>query len=64
LRGEDEEFEYEAVDGGEEWDDWETLEEDIRSKYFDEEAPEEVQLEGDEGEGMKGLMGQTGVQDF
>jgi len=64
LRGEDQDFEYEAVDAGEEWDDWETLEEDIRSKYFDEETPEEVQLEGEEGEGVKGLTGQTGVQDF
>jgi hypothetical protein len=55
LAGGDDEFDYESVDEDEKWDDWETLEEDIRAKYFDEETPEEEE---------KDLTGQTGVQDF
>jgi len=58
LAGGDEEFDYESVDGDEKWDDWETLEEDIRAKYFDDETPEEEPQED------KVLTGQTGVQDF
>ena len=55
LAGGDDEFDYESVDEDERWDDWDTLEEDIRAKYFDDETPEEEELE---------LTGQTGVQDF
>jgi len=58
LAGGDDEFDYESVDGDEKWDDWETLEEDIRAQYFDEETPEEEVQEG------KVLTGQTGIQDF
>jgi hypothetical protein len=57
LNGGDEDFDYAAVDEDEEWDDWETLEEDLRAKYFDSESPDE------EAEG-KVLKGETGVQDF
>lgn len=60
LRGGDEEFDYGEVDEDEEWDDWERMEEDIRSKYFDEETSEEEVEEKE----AKMLMGQTGVQDF
>jgi len=60
LSGGDEEFEYGEVDGDEVWDDWERMEEDFRSRYFDEETSEE-EVDGKEG---KVLMGQTGVQDF
>ena len=55
LAGGDDEFDYESVDEDERWDDWDTLEEDIRAKYFDGETPEEEEKE---------LTGQTGVQDF
>jgi len=58
LAGEDEEFDYSTVDNNEIWDDWETMEEDIRAKYFDEESPD------DEEEEEKTLTGETGVQDF
>src|SRR5947207_1127947 len=58
LAGGDDEFDYSTVDDDETWDDWETLEEDIRAKYFDDETPEDIDEEG------KVLTGQTGVQDF
>lgn len=58
LDGGDDEFDYSTVDEDETWDDWETLEEDIRAKYFDDETPED-----NEGEG-KVLSGETGIQDF
>jgi hypothetical protein len=58
LDGGDDEFDYSTVDEDETWDDWETLEEDIRAKYFDNETPED-----NEGEG-KVLSGETGIQDF
>lgn len=58
LAGDDEEFDYKTVDDNEEWDDWETLEEDLRAKYFDAETPDNEVEEG------KKLSGETGVQDF
>ena len=58
LAGGDDEFDYSTVDEDETWDDWETLEEDIRAKYFDDETPED-----NEGDG-KVLTGETGIQDF
>lgn len=58
MRGGDEEFIYAEVDEKEEWDDWDRIEEDIRSRYFDEETEEEEVEQG------KTLVGQTGVQDF
>jgi hypothetical protein len=58
MRGGDEEFDYAEVDEKEEWDDWDRIEEDIRSRYFDEETEEEEVEQG------KTLVGQTGVQDF
>jgi len=57
LAGGDEDFDYGSVDDNDEWDDWETLEEDLRAKYFDSETPE-----GEDAE--KVLVGETGVQDF
>jgi len=56
MAGGDEEFDYKTVDEDEEWDDWETLAEDLRARYFDEEDPEI-----DEG---RDLTGETGIQDF
>jgi hypothetical protein len=57
LAGEDEEFDYAAVDNDELYDDWDTIEQDFREKYFDEEDPEDVEEGGV-------LTGETGVQDF
>jgi len=57
LGGEDDEFDYAAVDDDEQYDDWDTIEQDLREKYFDEEDPEH----GEEG---SILTGETGVQDF
>lgn len=57
LAGGDEEFDYSSVDEDDIWDDWETLEEDLRSTYFDDETPENA-------EGERVLTGETGVQDF
>jgi hypothetical protein len=58
LSGGDGEFEYHTVDEDDIWDDWETLEEDIRDKYFNDESPENEEREG------KVLTGETGIQDF
>ncbi|KAJ0416618.1 coiled-coil domain-containing protein-domain-containing protein [Aspergillus carlsbadensis] len=58
LRGEDEEFDYTAVDGNEEFDD---LSEE-QDKYFEEEEPEWL-IEG-EGDVKERLQGETGIQDF
>jgi Coiled-coil domain containing protein (DUF2052) len=58
LAGGDEEFDYSNVDEDDVWDDWGTLEEDMRSKYFDDETPG-----NGEGEG-RALTGETGIQDF
>jgi hypothetical protein len=58
LAGGDEEFDYPSVDEDDQWDDWETVEEDIRAEYFDNETPEEELEDG------RVLTGQTGVQDF
>lgn len=57
LAGEDEDFDYAAVDEDEQNDDWETIEQDFRERYFDDEDPEST----DE---VKVLTGETGVQDF
>jgi len=56
LRGEDQDFEYEAVDESEEWDSIERRESEER--WFEEEEPEWV------GEGDAVKRGETGVQDF
>ena len=56
LAGGDDEFDYAVVDDDEQYDDWDTIEQDLREKYFDEEDPEV-------GEGRV-LTGETGVQDF
>lgn len=61
LRGEDQDFEYQDVDEGEEWDSIEGREEEER--WFEDEEPEWVE-EG-EGEGKsKRTGGETGIQDF
>jgi hypothetical protein len=57
LAGEDEEFDYAAVDEDEQYDDWETIDQDFRERYFDDEDPEST-------EKGKALTGETGVQDF
>ncbi|KAI9372583.1 coiled-coil domain-containing protein-domain-containing protein [Aspergillus egyptiacus] len=61
LRGEDDDFDYTAVDGNEEYDD---LSEE-QERYFDDEEPEWT-VEGAEGESdmRSRLQGETGIQDF
>lgn len=56
LRGEDADFQYGFVDGGEEWDD---LEEEGRGKQ-----EEWFEEEGEEFVGVGRPRGETGVQDF
>ena len=57
LAGEDEEFDYTEVDDDEQYDDWDTIEQDFLEQYFGDEDPEEVE-EG------RVLNCETGVQDF
>lgn len=59
LRGEDEDFDYRAVDENEEWDEVERRENE--EKWFDEEEPEWVD---DEEKAAEGTGGDTGIQDF
>lgn len=62
VRGEDEDFEYERVDEDEEFDVLERRE--MEEAWFDEESPEWVDAEEEEGGDGKMLTGETGVQDF
>lgn len=57
LKGDDQEFEYKAVDESEEFDEIEKKEEEER--WFEDEEPEWVAEEGSEKMG-----GETGIQDF
>jgi hypothetical protein len=56
LRGEDHDFDYDTVDGNEEYNDWEDETRRRHDVYFDE---EEATFVGD-GEST----GETGIQDF
>ncbi|KAL2868546.1 uncharacterized protein BJX67DRAFT_379925 [Aspergillus lucknowensis] len=63
LRGEDEDFDYAAVDGNEEYDDLS----EVQEQYFDDEEPEWLVegAEGGEGGDVRArLQGETGIQDF
>ncbi|KAF2454100.1 coiled-coil domain-containing protein-domain-containing protein [Lineolata rhizophorae] len=62
LRGEDNDFDYGAVDESEDWDDWAEIEREREEKWFDEEEPS-FAGSGDEGE-ERMLNGETGIQDF
>ncbi len=55
VRGQDEEFDYAAVDGNEEYDGLARME--AEEQWFDEEEPARV-------DDAKRLEGETGVQDF
>ena len=59
LKGADYDFDYRAVDGNEEYDDWSEEQE----RYFDEEKPEWV-LDDNEGNPELKLQGETGIQDY
>ncbi|KAK4039587.1 hypothetical protein C8A01DRAFT_16451 [Parachaetomium inaequale] len=63
IRGEDEDFDYAAVDEDEEYDVFER--EEREEAWFEEEDPEWA-TSGEEGAGRadKVLLGETGVQDF
>lgn len=56
LRGEDQEFEYDEVDGNDEYNDWEEETRKWQDEHFDGEEAEFI------GEG--GNSGETGIQDF
>ncbi|KAI9844170.1 MAG: hypothetical protein M1837_005770 [Sclerophora amabilis] len=62
LKGEDDDFDYGAVDESEEWDDRAQEEREEEEKYFAEEEPTWVLGEGNGSEGE--VQGETGVQDF
>ncbi|RDW62236.1 hypothetical protein BP6252_11669 [Coleophoma cylindrospora] len=59
LRGEDQDFDYKAVDENDVLDPIENQEKE--EKWFDEEEPEWI---GGEEEGKESLGGETGIQDF
>ncbi|PKY06668.1 hypothetical protein P168DRAFT_316657 [Aspergillus campestris IBT 28561] len=59
LRGEDDDFDYTAVDENDEYDDWS----DVQDQYFDDEEPEWA-VEGGEADVRSRLQGETGIQDF
>ncbi|CAD6443948.1 e7288405-df41-4ee8-9d71-144a7be95104-CDS [Sclerotinia trifoliorum] len=58
LRGEDEEFDYQNVDAGGEWDD--IGDRDVEERWFEDEEPEWL---GEEDTGET-VGGETGIQDF
>lgn len=60
MRGDDDDFDYKAVDENDEYDDW-TEEQD---KYFEDEEPEWVVDDARGDEARSRLQGETGVQDF
>ena len=65
VRGGDEDFDYNVVDGNPEYDDRVTEEREAEDRYFDAQEPEFV--EGEEGttrSKSSRLEGETGIQDF
>ncbi|PGH34867.1 hypothetical protein GX50_02317 [[Emmonsia] crescens] len=60
LRGADHEFDYNAVDLNDEYDDWNEEQE----RYFDDEEPEFMLDKDNEGHQKEELKGETGIQDF
>lgn len=61
VKGGDDEFDYSAVDGCDEYDDWDEEQE----KYFEDEEPEWLVERDGEGKAIRSnLEGETGVQDF
>lgn len=60
MRGDDDDFDYKAVDENDEYDDW-TEEQD---KYFEDEEPEWVVGDAHGDDAQSRLQGETGVQDF
>lgn len=64
LRGADPDFDYDDVDGSEEYDDRVVQEREEEEKWFEEEEPSWVEEKDQGGERAAGPMGQTGVQDY
>ncbi|RKU43662.1 hypothetical protein DL546_006314 [Coniochaeta pulveracea] len=69
VRGGDEDFDYETVDGNEEYDAWERR--DQEEAWFEDEVPDWASEGGDYGTGGAGegrearmLEGETGIQDY
>jgi Coiled-coil domain containing protein (DUF2052) len=65
IRGRDDDFEYRAVDGNDEYDDHALENLEAEERYFDNETPEFVSGEGaiKKTESIE-LNGETGIQDF
>lgn len=65
MRGGDGDFDYAAVDGSEEYDDWGVEEREAEERWFDEEEAKFVEEEGlITRSKSRDLDGETGVQDF
>ncbi|MCJ1295213.1 hypothetical protein MMC34_006775 [Xylographa carneopallida] len=64
LGGRDEDFEYSAVDEGEEFDDRGVEEREEEEKWFEEEEPQWVSNAQDDRSQEPRVEGETGVQDF
>ena len=63
LRGDDQEFDYSAVDQSEEYDDRGLEEREVEEDWFEEQEPEWM-TDGDNSNQIVSPKGQTGVQDF
>jgi hypothetical protein len=65
VRGGDDDFDYEAVDKNEDYDDHLQESREAEDKYFDDEEPQFVSgAEAVQRSKSKELQGETGVQDF
>jgi hypothetical protein len=65
VRGGDDDFDYEAVDNNEDYDDHLQESREAEDKYFDEEEPQFVSgAEAVQRSKSKELQGETGIQDF
>ncbi|KKY29089.1 hypothetical protein UCRPC4_g00278 [Phaeomoniella chlamydospora] len=63
LRGDDEDFDYKAVDESDQWDDWDTERRESLEQWLSNEEPEWITADGTKGVEME-LKGETGIQDF
>ena len=64
LRGADPDFDYEQVDGSEEYDDRVLQEREAEERWFEREEPSWVGESDQDDERTVSLRGQTGVQDY
>lgn len=67
VRGGDDDFDYSTVDNNPEYDDRATEEREAQDRYFDEQEPEFIEDEDENGitkSKSKELQGETGIQDY